>query len=913
MRSRFCHEFLLKISILLTIINAQCYAAQMSTPGNFSVGKEGNAQYSIPIQIRGNFGGIAPNIELKYDSKNANSNGMVGLGWSLSGFSSINRCAKTIAQDGVSAPVLDAVPGALSLTPCLDGQRLVQNNTISAGTDNTVYGTELEDFSLIIGYSQSLSNPVVNNTQFTIRSKKRIIKNYNQIRMYGQEDNAYSVNVSWPITTIFDNFMNLISFQYTLDQANLDIYPAAITYTPHGANSQTLAEFVFDTRPDAVTSYREGSSIREVKRLSKIQTYSGSGSTLALLKEYRLTYEQEPTTQRSRLISITECDGKSVCLPPTTIVYSSTSQVQFDTTFQSDVIDWGLDFGRGWVDANGDGKVDFCRLIGNIGAYKLACTMSNGNSFGITTTSSILDPGIDVSRKWVDVNGDGLADFCRITGTTGFYQLTCTLSTPSGFGDTVSSSIDPGNEMGNALWFDSHSDGRMRYCRFSGTTDFKCALLQGTTFVDEFAGGKGSGKFDLVDIVGGGLIYRCGQYPGLTSCISLAGRLPNFSSAVIDGTGWWADINGDGKSDYCKISPDNTVNSTIICSHALGVSNTDSSILRFEAYPTIYSDSMDLGLPIGRKWIDINRDSHLDYCRVIGSTGLYKLACTLSAENSFGSTITSNAIDKGLDAGSDWVDVKGTGEEAYCRVIGTANLQDSRIACTPIIVGTNVVTKIIDGLGLNTSIDYAPITDANIYTKDNNSIYPISDIVVPYYVVSSVAVDDAAGGSRHFSYKYGGLKFDNSGRGSLGFRWEQSTDMETGIISRSDYLQNWPYTGLLSSTTNTLPNSGNNGLLNSTTYISGCNDFVSQSGCAVGVGKRYFPFLSQKNTLNWDLDGTTLPSISIAAQYDNWGNEIQTNYLSSDGFSAIVNTTYANSATPWLAEPTKSVIVKTSP
>jgi hypothetical protein len=42
-----------------------------------------------------------------------------------------------------------------------------------------------------------------------------------------------------------------------------------------------------------------------------------------------------------------------------------------------------------------------------------------------------------VGRRWVDVNGDGLADWCR---RMDFTAATCTLSAASTFGATISGS-----------------------------------------------------------------------------------------------------------------------------------------------------------------------------------------------------------------------------------------------------------------------------------------------------------------------------------------------------------------------------------------------------------------------------------------------------------------------------------------
>ena len=101
-------------------------------------------------------------------------------------------------------------------------------------------------------------------------------------------------------------------------------------------------------------------------------------------------------------------------------------------------IDLGYPEGRAFVDFDGDRKSDFCRVVGNSPKQAfLRCTFSEGTAFGTTISSDALDAGTPESRQWRDVNGDGKADFCRVLGT---YQplLNCTFSLGrSGFGKTV--------------------------------------------------------------------------------------------------------------------------------------------------------------------------------------------------------------------------------------------------------------------------------------------------------------------------------------------------------------------------------------------------------------------------------------------------------------------------------------------
>ena len=109
-------------------------------------------------------------------------------------------------------------------------------------------------------------------------------------------------------------------------------------------------------------------------------------------------------------------------------------------------VDPGWMAGRAWVDHNGDGKADYCRVVDYT---RLACTVSTaptvppttvgygqplGEGFGATYYSRNLDAGWDDTRTWRDANGDGKVDYCRITGNVFFgYQASCTISTGQGF------------------------------------------------------------------------------------------------------------------------------------------------------------------------------------------------------------------------------------------------------------------------------------------------------------------------------------------------------------------------------------------------------------------------------------------------------------------------------------------------
>lgn len=65
-----------------------------ATPGSFNVSESGAANYGIHIAVPPGTAGMAPQLSLDYSSQSGN--GVLGVGWSLSGLSVITRCGQSI-------------------------------------------------------------------------------------------------------------------------------------------------------------------------------------------------------------------------------------------------------------------------------------------------------------------------------------------------------------------------------------------------------------------------------------------------------------------------------------------------------------------------------------------------------------------------------------------------------------------------------------------------------------------------------------------------------------------------------------------------------------------------------------------------------------------------------------------------
>jgi hypothetical protein len=80
---------------------------------------DGQFTYSIPIKVPAGRAGMQPTLSLEYASNGGD--GLLGMGWSLSGLSSITRCGWSLAVDGR----VDGVDFDETDRFCLDGSKLV--------------------------------------------------------------------------------------------------------------------------------------------------------------------------------------------------------------------------------------------------------------------------------------------------------------------------------------------------------------------------------------------------------------------------------------------------------------------------------------------------------------------------------------------------------------------------------------------------------------------------------------------------------------------------------------------------------------------------------------------------------------------------------------------------------------------
>ncbi len=324
--------------------------ATVGTMAGEAMAEGGAATYSIPITLPPGRKGMQPSLSLSYSSRSGA--GTAGLGWSLSGLSSIYRCPRTPEQDGESR----AVRGDGSDRLCLDGMRLVLVDPSSLvpiatqsgyGLVNKVYRTEIDSFVRVTQYGASLSGA---GSCFTVETKSGVVRHYGGVASGGTcgtdavvVPGGATAPLSWMLKREIDPLGNTITYTY----GNSDIignYGAGevllhgISYTGYatdpGDRSVTL---VYEPRPDMdqTSSYVAGGVTRQTRRLAAIGTFDGGQA----VRSYALNYQASIYSGRSLLANVAECgfapgSTTPACHDATRFTYADSSAVRWPHEFR---------------------------------------------------------------------------------------------------------------------------------------------------------------------------------------------------------------------------------------------------------------------------------------------------------------------------------------------------------------------------------------------------------------------------------------------------------------------------------------------------------------------------------------------------------------------------------------------------
>ena len=412
------------------------------TAGAFDVNESGAATYSIPITVSPGTGGMQPDLSLAYSSQGGN--GLLGMGWSLTGLSAIGRAPATLAQDGF----IDGVDFDANDRLAIDGERLMQVGTF--GTDGLEYRTEQNTFSRVVAYGTAGSGP----ERFQVWTKAGLIMEYAYTEDSRIEAGSRSEVLFWLLNKISDTKGNYLTVTYEEDTVKGAYYPLRIDYTANDeANLLPYASVRFDyeSRPDSAARYIAGSMIKSIKRLKSIQSFFAED----LVRSYELNYQDTVHAAFSQLVSIRECGSDGNCFQPTVFNWKAGADTLAPETRwyynssnrDSNIPQWGASSGdyNKLVDMNADGlpdRVSHHDYEGGQG-YGLWVEFNNGQGFDAKARWFHSSEAHANKPRWynagdctnlIDMNSDGRPDrVAHYNYQTSEYGLWVALNNGNGF------------------------------------------------------------------------------------------------------------------------------------------------------------------------------------------------------------------------------------------------------------------------------------------------------------------------------------------------------------------------------------------------------------------------------------------------------------------------------------------------
>jgi len=811
-------------------------------PGKFDVSSTGAATYSIPIFAPQGPRGMQPSIALTYNSQA--SKGVSGVGWGVAGLSSIERCSQSRGQDGA--------PGGIGFTVhdrfCLSGNRLRLVSGTPYGGPNTVYQTEIADFSEItaLGVAPSGIGPV----SFVAKGKNGLTYEFGATADSSVTAGTLTTVFRWKLNKVSDRYGNNYVVTYSKANATSHAVPDTIrwTRTTSSATGPTdytyLMKFNYSARPgsDGTFGFLNTQIVQNLNRLESIQVkYTGGGGEQTV-RRYALTYGIGPPDRNSLLTSIKECsdDSDDHCFAPTTFTYQNGTGL---TTTTGDITPSGGPTIRGVGDFNGDGRQDVVYTIGTTwyvvfgGANGLSYIRSVGLS--AATAAVEFDNFLPNGRTSILVNVSGtLRNYVASDNNgDGFFEFTGAVSTGITFASgTVPTGVDyNGDGRADLEWIAVESGVRRMKLRLNTTTGTNPTFggaTNGFTIPGTNAGGTvqsaalSSGRnTERMDANGDGLedVYvglqvRSGSITRPYTALSLNGMtLAPFTN--------WAQV-GTPPTLIGKFNDDN-------CSDTLVQNNLLISSCGFGA-------GQSVALPVStssiKTWTDWDGDGKVDLLAEGGGTvGVY-----LSTGSGFWgmratgvptSGLNFTALDINGDALPDLVSPTASNTIRYYLQTPPAS-QGEFATYLP-----DLLESVTNGNGVSSYPDYVVVPGSHSrYIAGTPPIAPIKESD-SFTVVGRTRLSDGVGGQYTNSYTYTAARDDADRGGFQGFQQIDETDSRGGFVTKAFYDQAFPSTGQINRRE---VYQANGNLISRTTYTNS-----PQALDSTAFNQRYHQFVSE--------------------------------------------------------------------
>jgi RHS repeat-associated protein len=866
--------FLLGAVLSFAFVSVEATTVAGRTRGAFAVSPTGAATYAIPIWVPPGPNGMHPSIALTYNSQQGN--GIVGVGWGVSGLSSINRCNLTYAQD--AAP--EAVALATSDGYCMDGQRL-RLTSGTYGTAGSTYQTEVANFINVTAYGSAGNGPGYWVAQDR-NGKSYTYGNGGSSQVLATGTTTAS---AWLLNEVSDQPGNTMTISYSA--ATGTAVPSVISWTPssHGSSSYNYTmTFAYGTNvpQSSYYGYAAGTLVENTNLLSTI-TIAYSGTTV---KKYVLTYQTSPTTGRDELKQVQECSdsGGTNCLLPTVITYQSGTAGVSSTATSAATTVLRYDF-------NGDGYPD-ALYAGSNGHTYIAFGSASGFGTPVDVTSSL---GLSNPALFGDLLGTGTDGVLAVNGGIWYYY---TWNGSAFVGTSTGLAYD--STAYTYMLADVDGDGRPDLVSEYQSANGSALAVHIYTRLNTSSGSTPAFASTTVDAYDNTSLLQVGA--AVASAAENVGTsfqvLGNLRSFDFDGSGraglaYLSIVKNSLNCSPCTytfktyelLSNGSTFTSSLISSVA-GASFAPVGFLNFNSdactdytvgnavYIAGCNGSAPSTISLGSYGViaamDWDGDGRTDLLVANGSTigvylstgnGVSSLVSTSIPYSSQNQYFTLSPVGDGLDALGVWVGANGTGSTSvqYYAHNGAGQLPD-------------LATSFTDGYGNSASPSYVSLVRNN-YTENGygTATYPDEVWIAPMYVVNTTYFSDpssSSGGTYHQNFWYYGGWTNIQGRGFEGFYATDKIDSRNGLYDYKYFERSFPYTGMQ------FQEVVSNGSFYPTETVNTLASLVTLS--STQYEQRYFAYFSNSTTYQKELGGTEnsdlITTVSTNYTLDNYGN-----------------------------------------
>ncbi len=900
-----------------------------SIAASADVSASGGANYSIPITVPIGTNDLSPELTISYNSQG--SNGLLGMGWNLGGLSVISRTPQSIYFDGeikgISATMQDKFT--------IDGMRLL-DGTGTYGSNNATYQTEIMNFATITSYGTLGNGP----EWFNVITKEGTKMEYGNSASSRFMNSTNTTVLFWRLSKIIDNTGNTITFFY--DNTDADSRISRIEYVANPianlwTGASAVINFNYKTRTDINTIYLAQTPITSKYLLDNIAITIDA----QIFKSYQFSYTNDNIC--SFLKKVTESGSNGTNLNATRFKYGDQPLGLEPPTTSTILEGQSADITTG--DFDGDGYSNILaatystdpdgtgtKHYSGFRVYKpdlsLACSIGFPGPSDMAPNFQLNSKDL-VNFMTSDYTGDGQDDVLglqvnttdRILEQISLWQNNGTAaifsSTPTSNFALPTIGSDVYNKINSTWKFicsgDYDGDGAMDYILtlFSATDIFYKSFvsfpsknifnleLQGMLLYGD-AGATttqwlSASTISPIDFDGDGKQELLFTYETGCKIWSFTTTSSTCTVNLIYESGfptkwhktYFADFNGDGKTDFLSRPQDGTQ-----WEIAIGTGNGwTPSNFNFNTTPNLTYSAADR-ITVA----DFNSDGKTDILHgrdtpVTGlTTGGVLDVYYSKGNNSFYSEQYTFANNRGVGFALIPADLNGDGR---------SDIISQHPSIYPLDIyyikknGTeNILQKAANGVGHITEYSYRKMNyGSTFYTKGAVTASPLNNIQLPINLVYQFKQQNGIGGTNTTQYTYEEAKLHKQGKGFLGFKKITADNLTAGIKTISENEFNTTFYVALP--------------LKNSTYLSATNqllDRVTLTNTIVNPANKRF-WVKTNSTNNKAFEGRTT---TITNVYDNYANITQSTTAingNTNTETSVTATTYGafgNSAIPAL-------------